>query len=115
MEKNLQDIHKQINDGVNEQMKVIKHEQDSKIQDVYDQLHATTSKTKETESRTILIENKIGETSKTAKDCSGQMSDMKDKVKSKMDQLHEELRRRPAQMMMYPTQIEERTKRIFKV
>ena len=61
--KDLEDIHKQINDGVNEQMNVIKHEQDSKIQDVHDLLQVTTSKTNEIESRTIVIENKIEETS----------------------------------------------------
>ena len=52
----------------------------------------STSKTNEIESRTIVIENKIEETSKTAKDCSGEMSNMKDHVKSEMDQLREELR-----------------------
>ena len=45
-------------------MNVIRHEQDSKIQDVHDMLQMTTSKTNEIESRTIVIENKIEETSK---------------------------------------------------
>lgn len=95
-------------------MNMIKHEQDSKRQDVHDLLQVTTSKTNEIESRTIVMENKIEETSKTAKDYSGEMSNIKDQVKSEMDQLREEMRRRPAQIMMYPTQIEERTRRIFK-
>ena len=38
---------------------------------------------------------------------------MKDQVKSEMDQLREELRRRPAPMMMYPAPVEERVKLTF--
>ena len=91
-------------------MKMIKREQDSKIQDVHDHLQATTSKTKEIESRILVIKNKIEETSKTAKDCSGEVSNIKDQVKSEMDQLREELRKRTAPMMMYPAPVEDRIK-----
>ena len=68
--KDLKDIHKQINGSVNEKLNTIKREQDSKIQDVHDLLQATTSKMSEIESCTVVIENKIEETSKTAKDYS---------------------------------------------
>ena len=47
-------------------LNTIKHEQDSKIQDVHDLLQANTSKTSEIETRTMVIENKLEETSKTA-------------------------------------------------
>ena len=33
--KDLKDIHKQINENVNEKLNTIKHEQDGKIQDVH--------------------------------------------------------------------------------
>ena len=111
--KDLKDITKQINDSVNEKLNTIKHEQDSKIQDVHDLLQATTSKTSEIETRTMVIENKLEETSKTAKDYSGEMSNMKEEVKIEMDQLRAELRRRPAQMTMYPAPVEERVKLTF--
>ena len=76
-------------------------------------LQATTSKTVEIETRTTIIEDKIDETSKTAKDCSGEVSHMKEEVRNEMKQLKEELRRRPMQTMMFSAPTEERNKITF--
>ena len=53
--KDLKHIHKQITENVNEKINVAKHEQDSRIRDVYDQLKVTISKTCEIETRTTVI------------------------------------------------------------
>ena len=56
---------------------------------------------------------KLEETSKTDKDYSGEMTNIKEEVKTEMDQLRAELHRRPVQMMVYPTLLEDRVKLTF--
>ena len=82
MEERFERYQKQITQDLNDKLSIVKHEQDSKIRDVHDQIKANTNKTCEIETRTNIIETKLEETSKTAKDCSGEMTNIKEEVKT---------------------------------
>ena len=81
--------------------------------DVHDQIKVNTNTTCELETWTNIIETKLEATSKTAKDYSGEITNIKKEVKIEMDQLWAELHRRPAQMMIYPTLLEDSVKLTF--
>ena len=93
--RDIKEAHKQINDNLT----TITREQDDKIQTVNNMSQANTSKIREIETRTVVIENKIEE---TTKDRSGEVSHIKEEIQEEMNQLRGELRTQQNQMMMFP-------------
>ena len=102
--KDIKEAHKQINDNLNDTLTTITREQDDKIQTVNNMSQANTSKIREIETRTVVIENRIEE---TTKDRSGDVSHMKEEIQEEMNQLRSELRRRQNQMTMFPTPMDD--------
>ena len=100
--KDLKESHKQINENLNDTLTTMMREQDDKIQTVSNMSQANTSKLRDIETRTVVIENRIEE---TTKDRSGDVSHMKEEIQEEMNQLRSELRRRQNQMTMFPTPV----------
>ena len=105
--KYIKELHKQINDDLNNKLTTITREQDDKIKTVNNMSQVNTSKIREIETWTVVIENKIEE---TTKDRSGEVSHMKEEIQEEMNKIRGELRRRQNQMMVFPTQMEERSR-----
>ena len=83
--RDIKEVHKQINDNLT----TITREQDEKIQTVNNMVQVNTGKIKDIKACTIVIEHKIEETSKTAKDRSEEVSHMKEEMQSEMKQLRD--------------------------
>ena len=57
--RDIKEVHKQTNDDLNDKLTTITREQDDKIQTVNNMSQANTSKIREIEARTVVIEHKI--------------------------------------------------------
>ena len=85
-----------------------------RIRTVSEQIQENINKMQELEARTTTLETAVVESAKSTKDYSCEMNTLKEDLRGEVERLRTEIKRRPAQMMMYPTQIEERTKLVFK-
>ena len=56
----------------------------------------------------------VAESTKTAKDYSGEMIILKEDLWDEVEKFRAEMKKRPAQMMVYPMRMEERTKLVFR-
>ena len=84
-----------------------------RIKAVNEQVHEDINKTQELEATTMTLETALVEPNKTTKEYSSEINTLKKNQRGKVERLKTELKRGATQMMVYPTQSDERTK-LFK-
>ena len=80
------------------------------IKAVSEQVHEDINKTQELEARKMTLETAVVESNKTTKEYSSEINTLKKNQCGEVERLKTELKRGATQMMVYPTQIDERTK-----
>lgn len=103
----IKETYKQICEHWNEKFSVMQNEPERKLQDVKETVTVKMKKTWELEQNATNIESQIVESKMKQQQRDEELISVKEKLKTEVEKLHSELRKRPAQMMVYPTILEE--------
>lgn len=112
-QKQNKEMYKEFHEHWDEKFNMMQIEQEGKIQELSDSVTVNVNKTCELANRTTLIEAQVHETKRIQDQKEEEISYIKEDLKKEVDKLRTELRKRPAQMMVYPGAWDDRLQLTF--